>query len=564
MASGLGGDRVVLFDADEIGPAPERGGYDDEMADAEDNLDDTYGSGFLEDSSFLHPESLLAGSFGLDTNAVDLPRAGPKKMRVVGGRVAIPKRITADLDSDDELLVNMREAGCTDQVIAETLAKQGRIRYDKKTIASRYMRIKAKMSLREDQRLEDELTDWHEGEDEMLLAAIRHADMLIADESRKLRKRRFQYTAKHLSELKPSTNYSAKACKKRYRDIMNDRAKIPPELDDEPEKRADEKAARILKHLERQANEKNANLEAQERARIDDEQQKMALYERQLAISHRKEAEEEERLARIEESLEKKKKKLAENKRKKTEREMKMANLNKVTAKREAEMQYQREEGQKFNAQEAAKAKAKADEERRRHIARIVAEKTAAKRLGAEGGTASPRGRGGRGRGRGRGRRGRPIGTGSTRATPAPGAAKNYKSSAYITVSDDNDSDNDPDNNPDNNPDNDSDNGSDPDLAALIAQTREEYDAFDMDEDQDDISTGVMAGVKGTPDPASFLRRSSSKENAVSASSSSSGASAAHGIAETSTSAVLEHASEHADEEMGDAVDVGGHGEADL
>lgn len=118
----------------------------------------------LDDALHLQGDSLLAGSFGLDDIVGEAQDAPIKKFRVAGGRVAVAKKISADLDSDDDMLVQMREAGCTDMQIADALANSGRVRYDKKTIASRYARIKDKMARREDQRLEDELTDWHEGE----------------------------------------------------------------------------------------------------------------------------------------------------------------------------------------------------------------------------------------------------------------------------------------------------------------------------------------------------------------------------------------------------------------
>ena len=86
------------------------------------------------------------------------------KRRVKGGGIAIAKKITADLDSEDEMIVEMRDKGIPDRDIAQTLREEGRTRYSAKTIQSRYIRIKAALAARHDKLLDDELTDWHEGE----------------------------------------------------------------------------------------------------------------------------------------------------------------------------------------------------------------------------------------------------------------------------------------------------------------------------------------------------------------------------------------------------------------
>lgn len=299
----------------------------------------------------------------------------------------------------------------------------------------------------------------------MLLAAVRHADFLIADEARKLRKRRFQYTAKHLSELKPSTNYSAKACRKRYRDLMNDRAKIPPELDDEPEKRADEKAARILRHLEKQATQRAADLEAQERAKVEEEGQQMQLVQRQLAVAERKEAEEAERMARIQEAMEKKQKKIDDINRKKTDRQNRMALLNRQSEKRQSVIQKQREAGATFNAAAAAQAKAQADADRKKNIARMIMVQrqsaTPARSTRASTATPSRRGRG-RGGAGARGKGGKKSGkvAENEKATPA---AEAFKSADFVEGSDDDAANAEPD--------------------AAIAEMNLEVEANDMDEE---------------------------------------------------------------------------------
>jgi hypothetical protein len=86
------------------------------------------------------------------------------RVRRDGDRIAESRAITADLDSTDELIVSMKNQGYSNEKVVERLQEQGRINYDKKTVGSRYLRLKNAIAEREEQRLDDELTDWHEGE----------------------------------------------------------------------------------------------------------------------------------------------------------------------------------------------------------------------------------------------------------------------------------------------------------------------------------------------------------------------------------------------------------------
>ena len=55
---------------------------------------------------------------------------------------AYHKRVSHELDSDDELMMDMREKGFSDRQIADKLASDGRVRYDQKSISTRIMRIR--------------------------------------------------------------------------------------------------------------------------------------------------------------------------------------------------------------------------------------------------------------------------------------------------------------------------------------------------------------------------------------------------------------------------------------
>lgn len=70
------------------------------------------------------------------------------------------KRVTADLDSDDELILEMREKGFSDREISERLTKEGRTHYDTKSISTRIMRIRLAKAEQFDRLLEDGIVEW--------------------------------------------------------------------------------------------------------------------------------------------------------------------------------------------------------------------------------------------------------------------------------------------------------------------------------------------------------------------------------------------------------------------
>lgn len=84
------------------------------------------------------------------------------RANVTGTRSAAPKRVTVDLNSDDELIVRMKEARYLEKDIAQALVDQGRTAYHPKTIGTRWKRIKSRLQQRHDELLDQDLTDWHD------------------------------------------------------------------------------------------------------------------------------------------------------------------------------------------------------------------------------------------------------------------------------------------------------------------------------------------------------------------------------------------------------------------
>jgi hypothetical protein len=87
-----------------------------------------------------------------------------KRQKVAGGRPAIAKKVTVDLDSDDEMITRMKEAKYLEKHIAQALVDDGRIAYNHKTIGTRYARIRRVKEKELDILLDAELTDWHDGD----------------------------------------------------------------------------------------------------------------------------------------------------------------------------------------------------------------------------------------------------------------------------------------------------------------------------------------------------------------------------------------------------------------
>ena len=132
--------------------------------------------------------------------------ADVKHMKIRGGRPAVAKRVTADLDSDDELIVRMKEARFLEKDIAEALINQGRVAYNPKTIGTRWRRLKAVLQKRQDDMLDADLTDWHEGDDDVLLQAVFHAENEVRRLTEEVEARKWRIVADKMKNLKVGTH----------------------------------------------------------------------------------------------------------------------------------------------------------------------------------------------------------------------------------------------------------------------------------------------------------------------------------------------------------------------
>ncbi|KAF2000012.1 hypothetical protein P154DRAFT_206512 [Amniculicola lignicola CBS 123094] len=222
-----------------------------------------------------------------------------------------PKRITVELDSDDELMITMREKGYNDQQIADRLAKDGRANYDRKSISSRINRIRLVQAKHVDMMLGEGYKEWEYEDDQLLIEAYARADIEVSYEIERARAWRWRKVSEFMRRLNKDAIFSETAVRERYTDLINGTASIPSELDDNPiarrmeiesyreqrevvreaERKQKEKDAADLKHVREETRMRQA-IRFEESARAHEEKaQKQALKSVQRAAQYQMKAE---------------------------------------------------------------------------------------------------------------------------------------------------------------------------------------------------------------------------------------------------------------------------------
>lgn len=84
-----------------------------------------------------------------------------RQNRVKGSTLpAYARKVTHELDSDDELTMNMRDKGYSDLQIADKLKNDGRSVYNQKSIATRICRIRHAQAKHQDFLLKEGYKEW--------------------------------------------------------------------------------------------------------------------------------------------------------------------------------------------------------------------------------------------------------------------------------------------------------------------------------------------------------------------------------------------------------------------
>ncbi|KAG9991680.1 FAD/NAD(P)-binding domain-containing protein, partial [Aureobasidium melanogenum] len=205
---------------------------------------------------------------------------------IKGGHAPSFKPITVDLDEEDQMIVDMKQQGYKDEDIRDRLIEKGFTCYEARSVACRWMRIRKKTQEYEEKLLDEELTDWHLGEDEMLEEAYEIADKKFQIELEKLEQKRWTWTAQNLNKRLPRERFSAKACRQRHEARRNGTARCPPEIDPDPEGRQREREERIAAYkLRKEEEAKRDAIEAEEkkRSKKDNTAEKIAARQRKEA-----------------------------------------------------------------------------------------------------------------------------------------------------------------------------------------------------------------------------------------------------------------------------------------
>ena len=173
----------------------------------------------------------------------------------LGNRAVGARKITADLDPDDDTIYRMKLEGHADKAIADFLKSQGRVIYSHKTISSRFQRIKEVKAAEMEKELDRGLREWHaddvcikhrilyiqatkQQKDKGLLQAVEAAKKVVQRMKEEADDKYWLIVSQKLQSLQPASHYSKKACEARFRALTNHTAVLPPELEDDPETRA--------------------------------------------------------------------------------------------------------------------------------------------------------------------------------------------------------------------------------------------------------------------------------------------------------------------------------------
>ncbi|KAK4495794.1 hypothetical protein PRZ48_013062 [Zasmidium cellare] len=209
---------------------------------------------------------------------------GKGKQKVVkdSNIAAVPKKLTLDYDTDDARLIELKRQGKTDEQVSQQLKNEGRIQYEAKTVGNRWMRLKKLLIQQEDERLDDELSDWHEGEDDQLEEIAKAVAPKFDHQIQLLEQRRWHEISQHLADKLGRRKYTGKACRERIEAVKNGTALPPIELAENPEERRRMKDERIAANKkarqdardEQRAKEQRAQARAEAKKRENSEAMK--------------------------------------------------------------------------------------------------------------------------------------------------------------------------------------------------------------------------------------------------------------------------------------------------
>ncbi|TKA43810.1 hypothetical protein B0A54_05569 [Friedmanniomyces endolithicus] len=215
-----------------------------------------------------------------------------KSSRVVGGKAVLSKRVVVDYDSDDGRIITLKQQGFSDEYVSQKLIQEGRIRYQAKTVTSRWLRLRKALEAAENERMDDELSDWHE-DDVSTCSRIKDLGDKFEADMEKLMEKKWVEVAAVLASRINKKKYSSRACRERFEGLENGTALLPIELDKDQEGRrrlreermaaAKHRRATAIADARREEEEKVARLEAKKTEALEKRQAVMLLAEKRAA-----------------------------------------------------------------------------------------------------------------------------------------------------------------------------------------------------------------------------------------------------------------------------------------
>ncbi|GAB7362047.1 hypothetical protein MBLNU230_g2081t1 [Neophaeotheca triangularis] len=142
-----------------------------------------------------------------------------------------------DYTSEDDRIIALKRQGHDDTNVAHKLRQEGRKRTTKNAVNNRWIKLRKALAEREEELLDDELSDWHADEDEKL----HNAHMLVQDKLHKeieaIKARMWKEVSTDLAKRMERRKYTAKACQERFEGLVDGSALTPIELDSDQEGR---------------------------------------------------------------------------------------------------------------------------------------------------------------------------------------------------------------------------------------------------------------------------------------------------------------------------------------
>ncbi|KAF2687213.1 hypothetical protein K458DRAFT_429165 [Lentithecium fluviatile CBS 122367] len=185
---------------------------------------------------------------------------------------AYHKKVSHELDSDDELMIDMREKGYSDRQVTDKLARDGCIRYGAKSIATRISRIRVAQAEHVDWLLKEGYKEWRLEDDQLLMRAYDLADIEIRYEIERICAWRFKKVSEYMRRLDKSAMFGANACRERYTAMIDGTAVIPTDQDDDPDaRRLEMEMFRQKREVERAVEQAEKDKKEAQQQRIKDE-----------------------------------------------------------------------------------------------------------------------------------------------------------------------------------------------------------------------------------------------------------------------------------------------------